>query len=68
MTKKNGSIESKSILEEAMEAHGIKKEHILDSKNYDKHVVIVTKGGYKIKHPGGSNDAKLTKYQLTGIR
>jgi hypothetical protein len=57
----------KSITEEAMEAYGIDKKHVLASKEYADHVVIVTHGGVKVRFPSEEKITKLTKYQLTGV-
>ena len=55
------------LLEEAQRAYGIRPEHVLASKEYDDHVVIVTHGGSKVSFAPGDKVVRLSKIDLDGV-
>ena len=59
--------EQSKLMSGAMGAYGIKPEHVLSSKEYKDHVVIVTKGGSKVSFAPDDKVEKLTQVELDGI-
>ena len=59
--------EQSKLMTEAMGAYGIKQEHVLSSKEYKDHVVIVTKGGSKVSFAPGDKVEKLSQVALDGV-
>lgn len=55
-----------ALMSEAMEAYGIKPTHVLSSKDYGNHVVIVTRGGRKVTFARGDKVTKLAQVDLDG--
>lgn len=58
--------EQSPLLKEAMEAYGIKPSHVLASREYGDHVVIVTKGGRRASFARGDHVQKLRQAELDG--
>lgn len=56
-----------AMMREAMNAYGISPAHVLSSRDYGNHVVIVTKGGAKVSFAPGDLVTKLTEIRLTGV-
>ena len=56
-----------NLTEEAMAAYGIESKHVLSSKDYKNHVVIVTKGGSKVSFAPGDKVAPLSQIDLDGV-
>jgi len=54
------------LLREAMGKYGIADKHVLSSRDYGDHVVIVTKGGRKVSFAPGDKVRELTDIELTG--
>ena len=55
------------LMAEAMKAYGIRQRHVLSSKDYGDHVVIVTKGGSKVSFADGDKVKELTQVELDGV-
>lgn len=55
------------LMSEAMGAYRIRPAHVLSSKDYGDHVVIVTKGGKKVSYAVGDKVRELTDVELTGM-
>lgn len=55
------------LMSEAMAAYGIRKAHLLASRDYRDHVVIVTKGGSKVSFAPGDKVQPLSKIELDGV-
>jgi hypothetical protein len=60
--------ERPDLMAEAMEAYGIKPEHVFHQRwSADrKYVVIVTKGGKKVTYTAGDQVRKLSDVELSG--
>jgi hypothetical protein len=64
-----GATGEKDLLAMAMEAYGIKPEHIFHRRWIEglKQIVIVTRGGKKLTYSAGDQpEAKLSAVDLTG--
>lgn len=55
------------LMSEAMGAYEIKPGHVLSSKEYKDHVVIVTHGGAKVSFAPGDKVKPLSKVDLDGV-
>lgn len=58
--------EQSKLFKEAMEAYGIRPEHVMASRDYGNHVVIVTKGGKRVSFAFGDHVNKLRQAELDG--
>jgi hypothetical protein len=58
--------EPSKLMLEAQRAYGIRDQHVLASKEYKDHVVIVTRGGSKVSFAPGDVVKKLDDAQLHG--
>lgn len=55
------------LMRAAMDAFGLRPGHILDSRDYDDHVVIVTKGGKKLSFAPGDKVKELAEVDKHGL-
>jgi len=55
------------LMREAMDAFRLRMEHVLASKDYDDHVVIVTKGGKKLSFAPGDKVKELAEVDKHGL-
>lgn len=58
--------EQSKLMSEAMAGYGLKPEHVLSSKEYKDHVVIVTKGGRKVSFAPNDKVEKLSQVEMDG--
>ena len=55
------------LMREAMDAFKLRMDHVLASRDYDDHVVIVTKGGKKLSFAPGDKVKELAEVDKHGL-
>lgn len=65
--ERKAKAEPSPLMREGMSAYGIRAQHVLSSRDYGDHVVIVTKGGAKVSFALGDKVVELSRVQLDGV-